>query len=120
MVTITVGAKKKKFVLHKKLVCREASYFDKMFNGNFKEAKTRECSLREEEPFVFEVFVYFIYAGRFPEDVKAVSGTTSEYEPIIKFHVLADKLLMSKTAKTASLDALVKARALSGFLWTKV
>jgi hypothetical protein len=111
MVTIIVGAKKKKFVLHKKLVCSEAPYFDKMFNGNFKEAKTQECFLHEEEPFTFEVFVSFIYTGHFPEDVKAVSGTASVYEAIIKFHVLADKLLMPKAAKTAALDALVKARA---------
>jgi hypothetical protein len=80
-----VGAGKKKFALHKKLACREAPYFDKMFNGNFEEAKTRECYLQEEEAFAFEVFVSYIYAGRFPEDVKAVTGIIPVYEPIIKF-----------------------------------
>ena len=60
MVTIIVGAKKKKFVLHKKLVCREAPYFDKMFNGNFKEAKTQECRLQEKQAFTFELFVSYI------------------------------------------------------------
>jgi hypothetical protein len=112
-VTIIVGAEKKKFVLHKRLVCRKAPYFDKMFNGNFEEAKTQDCCLQEEEAFTFEVFVFYIYTGRFPEDVKAVSGIASVYEPIIKFYVLADKLLMSMAAKTAALDALVKTRASS-------
>jgi hypothetical protein len=113
MITIIVGAEKKKFVLHKRLVCRKAPYFDKMFNGNFKKAKTQDCCLQEEEASAFEVFVSYIYTGRFPEDVNAVSGITSVYEPIVKFYVLADKLLMSKAAKTAALDALVKTRTLS-------
>jgi hypothetical protein len=100
-------------VVHKKLVCRKAPYFDKMFNGNFEEAKTQSCSLKEEDAFTFEVFVSYIYTGHFPEDVKAVSGIASVYEPIIKFYVLADKLLMAKATKTAALDALVKTRASS-------
>lgn len=93
------------------LVCREAPYFDNMFNGSFKEAKAQECFLQEEEPFAFELFVCYIYANCFPDDIKAVCGVRFVYEPMIKFYVLADKLMMSKAAKTASLDALVKARA---------
>ena len=92
-----VGAEKKKFVLHKKLVCREAPYFDRMFNGNLKEAKTQKCCLQEEEPSTFKLFVSYIYAGRFPADVKAVTGILPVYEPIIKFYILADKLLMSRS-----------------------
>lgn len=117
MVTIIVGAKKKKFVLHKELVCREAPYFDKMFNGNFEGAKTQECCLQEEKAFTFEVFVFYIYNGYFPEDVeglKAVTGITSVYEPIIKFYILADKLMMSKEVKTAALEVFAKARDSSG------
>src|SRR2546423_14932335 len=114
MITIMVGAEKKKFVLHKKLVCREAPYFDRMFNGNLKEAKTQKCCLQEEEPSTFKLFVSYIYAGRFPPDVKAVTGITPVYEPIIKFYILADKLLMSEEAKTAALEAFTIARDSSG------
>lgn len=114
MVAIIVGAEKKKFVLHKKLVCREAPYFDKIFNGNFEEAKTQDCRLQEEEAFTFEVFVFYIYNGRFPQDVRAVTGISPVYEPIIKFYILAEKLLMSKETKTAALEAFAKARDSSG------
>jgi BTB/POZ domain len=119
MVTIFVGAKRKKFVLHKMLVCREAPYFDKAFNGSFEEAKTQECYLPDDESFTFELFVSYIYTNRFPDDVKAVSGVIPVYEPVMKFYVLADKLLMSNAAKTASLDALIKARATSGLCLNK-
>ena len=114
MVTIMVGAKKKKFVLHKELVCRNAPYFDRMFNGNFKEAKTQKCCLQGEEPSTFELFVSYIYAGHFPADVEAVTGIIPVYEPIIKFYILAGKLLMSKEVKTSALEAFSKARSSSG------
>jgi hypothetical protein len=114
MVTIFVGAEEKKYVLHKLLVCKEAPYFDKAFNGSFEEASKEECSLPDEEPVAFELFVSYIYTSHFPDDVKAVTGVVPVYGPITKFYVLADKLLMSNTAKTASLDALIKARATSG------
>jgi hypothetical protein len=114
MVTIFVGPKEKKYVLHKMLVCKEAAYFDKAFNGSFEEASKQECSLLDEEPVAFELFVSYIYASHFPDDVNAVTGVDPVYGPITKFYVLADKLLMSNTAKTASLDALIKARATSG------
>ena len=120
MVTIFVGSKKKMFVLHKKLICTEAPYFDKMFNGNFEEAKTQECHLEEEEPFAFEVFVAYVYTKHFPDDVKEVTGVLAQFEPIVKFYVLADKLLMSKEAKTAALDAFIKARVSSGMLLNEV
>jgi hypothetical protein len=113
MVTVFVGAQKKKYVLHKMLVCREAPYFDKAFNGSFEEASNQHCFLLDEAPSAFELFVAYIYTNRFADDVLAVAGVLSVYEPIVTFYVLADKLLMSKTAKTASLDALIKARATS-------
>lgn len=111
MVTIFLGPSCKKFVLHKKLVCKEAPYFDKMFNGSFEESKTLQCYLEDEEPSTFEVFVSYIYTRHFPDDVPRVSGNLAAYDPIVKFFVLADKLLMSKAAKDASLDALVRDRA---------
>jgi hypothetical protein len=114
MVTVFVGAKEKKYVLHKMLVCREAPYFDKAFNGSFEEASSQHCSLPHDMPSAFELFVSYIYANRFPDDVLAVTGVLPVHGPIMAFYVLADKLLMSKTAKTASLDALIKARATSG------
>ena len=114
MVSIFVGSEEKKFVLHKLLLCKEAPYFNKMFNGNFDEANTQECYLKDEEPYAFELFVYYIYANRFPDDVNTVAGVILVFEPIVKFYVLADKLLMSKAAKTACLDALIAARAASG------
>jgi hypothetical protein len=38
MVTIYVGPKRKEFTIHKKLICGSAGYFEKAFDGKFKEA----------------------------------------------------------------------------------
>ena len=39
MVTIYVGPKRKEFKIHKKLICGSADYFEKAFNGDFKEGR---------------------------------------------------------------------------------
>jgi hypothetical protein len=39
MVTIYVGPKRKEFTIHKELICGSANYFEKAFDGNFKEGR---------------------------------------------------------------------------------
>lgn len=39
MVTIYVGPKRKEFKIHKELICGSADYFEKAFNGKFKEGR---------------------------------------------------------------------------------
>jgi len=39
MVKIYIGPKRKEFVIHKKLICKAADYFDRAFNENFMEGQ---------------------------------------------------------------------------------
>jgi len=61
----------------------------------------------------------YIYNGRFSQNVKTVTGIGPVYEPTIKFYILADEFLMLQAVKTATLEAFVKACALSSFPMNK-
>jgi hypothetical protein len=55
MVDIYVGPSKKLFRLYKARLCSRIPYFDKMFNGNFKEASDNVAYLGEDDPASFDL-----------------------------------------------------------------
>lgn len=55
MVDIYVGPSKKLFRLYKAKLCSRIPYFDKMFNGNFKEASNNVAYLEEDDPASFDL-----------------------------------------------------------------
>jgi hypothetical protein len=55
MVDIYVGPSKVLFRLYKTKICSRISYFDKMFNGNFKEASSSTAYLPEDDPASFDL-----------------------------------------------------------------
>jgi hypothetical protein len=55
MVDIYVGPSKVLFRLYKSRICARISYFDKMFNGNFKEASENTAYLPEDSPASFDL-----------------------------------------------------------------
>jgi hypothetical protein len=55
MVDIYVGPSKKHFRLYKAKLCSRIPYFDKMFNGNFKEASDNVAYLEEDDPASFDL-----------------------------------------------------------------
>lgn len=55
MVHIYVGPSKKLYRLHKANLCTRIPYFDKMFNGNFKEASNNIANLTEDDPASFDL-----------------------------------------------------------------
>ena len=55
MVEIYVGQSKKLFRLYKAKLCSRIPYFDKMFNGNFKEASDNVAYLEEDDPASFDL-----------------------------------------------------------------
>lgn len=55
MVDIYVGPSKVLFRLYKSKICARISYFDKMFNGNFKEASENTAYLPEDNPASFDL-----------------------------------------------------------------
>ncbi|PMD45668.1 hypothetical protein L207DRAFT_630078 [Hyaloscypha variabilis F] len=55
MVDIYVGPSKKRFRLYKAKLCTRIPYFDKMFNGTFKEASDNVAYLEEDNPASFDL-----------------------------------------------------------------
>ncbi len=57
MVDIYVGPEEEPFRVHKQKLCRRIPYFDKMFNGQFKEASENVGRLPEDDPAAFDVLM---------------------------------------------------------------
>jgi len=60
-IEVGTGPEKKQFVLHKKLLCVKAQFFDKMFNSTFQEGQTQSATLPEDDPDAFALFVDWLY-----------------------------------------------------------
>jgi hypothetical protein len=63
MVHIYVGQRKVNFSLHKKLLGSASPFFDKAFNAGFHETATGEMILPDVDPYVFQGFMNWLYAG---------------------------------------------------------
>lgn len=65
MVDIHVGQGEaaRDFRIHKKLLCSKVPYFDKMFNGGFKEAVQNSVTLPEDNPESFDILQCWVYTG---------------------------------------------------------
>ncbi|KAF4628130.1 hypothetical protein G7Y89_g10020 [Cudoniella acicularis] len=61
IVTIHVGPDEIPFRLHKQFLCNRVPYFDKMFNGGFKEASDGIARMPEDDPGAFDVLAERIY-----------------------------------------------------------
>jgi hypothetical protein len=64
LVHIYVGPEKKKFSVHKKLLCSTSAFFDKAFNSGFQETMTSDISLPEDSSYTFQGFIKWLYHGR--------------------------------------------------------
>ncbi|KAG4424734.1 hypothetical protein IFR04_002082 [Cadophora malorum] len=102
IVTIHVGPKRKAFSLHKKLLCSRSAYFNKAFNGGFKETEGT-IYLPEDDPTAFDALVVFIYQNslplfpskQFPANIEGCDCYADVLERIIFF---ADKLCINELA----------------------
>jgi hypothetical protein len=54
MVDIYVGPKERLFRVHKALLCKKVPYFDKMFNGEFREASQNVAKFPDDHPAAFD------------------------------------------------------------------
>ncbi|KAH8597133.1 hypothetical protein B0O99DRAFT_592884 [Bisporella sp. PMI_857] len=61
IVNIIVGEEKKKFVLHKNLICTSSPVFERMFNGSFKEGKAQTAKLPDDDVESFALFQGWLY-----------------------------------------------------------
>jgi hypothetical protein len=63
MVDVFVGPAKQRFHVHRKLLCSKSDYFQKMFEGAFKEGIDQAATLPEEDPDLFALLIHWVYTG---------------------------------------------------------
>ncbi|TVY93346.1 hypothetical protein LAWI1_G002208 [Lachnellula willkommii] len=98
MVDILVGPDKKLFRVHKTFLCRRIPYFDKMFNGAFKEAGG-VAELPEDDPAAFDLLMEWTYNSnpRRLRDLVPVIDSDMVSRPswdVVAFYALAMKLCL--------------------------
>lgn len=68
MITACVGPEKKEFGIHKALICKRSTFFDKALNGRSAEADTRIVRLEQVPVPLFSIFVSWLYYGEITYD----------------------------------------------------
>jgi hypothetical protein len=105
-VTITVGALKKQavFYVHENLLTQRSEYFKTCLQSSFQEGHQRECLLKEDNPDAFEIFVQWLYLGKYKasEAIKREDGGNEEAWYLLHAHayVLGNKLVASAFKRT--------------------
>jgi hypothetical protein len=66
MVDIYVGPKERLFRVHKAFLCKKVPYFDKMFNGEFREASQNVAKFPKDHPAAFDRLLQWTYTGIVP------------------------------------------------------
>ncbi|KIX07641.1 uncharacterized protein Z518_02294 [Rhinocladiella mackenziei CBS 650.93] len=67
IVTVYVGVKRKRFFLHRELVCQRSPFMEKCLKkGHFDEGYKNELYLPEDDPKAFSIVVDWIYRSRLP------------------------------------------------------
>ncbi|KIW74658.1 hypothetical protein Z517_11428 [Fonsecaea pedrosoi CBS 271.37] len=67
IVTVHVGPKRKRFHLHRDLICERSPFMEKCLQKNrFDEGYKNEMYLPEDDPKAFSIVVEWIYRGRLP------------------------------------------------------
>ena len=96
MVEIFVGPEEQLFRVYKKVLCDKIDYFDKMFNGGFKEATEGKATLPEDKPESFDLLLGWVYHGTIRPLTFTRKETRSRYSWCpIKFYILAEKFCLS-------------------------
>ncbi|KAF7949357.1 uncharacterized protein EAE97_002866 [Botrytis byssoidea] len=88
-VILYVGPKRKKYIVHKKILCDQSDFFNAGFNKAFEEAANGEMYLPEDNPATFADLIEYLYRGALPYTEK--SGTSF----LLKLYYLAEKICMT-------------------------
>ena len=111
--TVVVGKEKKRFAVHETLLTHYSEFFRATLNGGFKEAEEKCVTLEDEDPIIFESFVYWLYHQKFPTYIQDEHGVCVEawmggLQPSLDFfiylHILNDKYSIKRLGREA-LDA---------------
>ena len=64
---MTIIVNKKRYPVHKKLLCMRIPYFAKAFENGFEEAQTGEMHLTGTTTSAFELVIHWLYTGQVPK-----------------------------------------------------
>jgi BTB/POZ domain-containing protein len=116
MVDIYVGPSKKRFRLYKANLCARIPYFEKMFNGNFKEASENVAYLTEDDPASFDLLADWAnhpMTSKSPRSIWELTTTklkdgkeVASWDPV-GFYSLAEKYCLPEL-QDIIMDALVQ------------
>ncbi|KAI4122341.1 MAG: hypothetical protein LQ347_006536, partial [Umbilicaria vellea] len=112
-VDIYVGNKRKHFAVQKKLVCSRSTYFDKAFNGAFKEGHEGAIYLPDDSPDTVEAFIAWLYRGTLQQG-PLDSNTQAEKAVIhyVQLYLFAEKYGI-ESLQNQSTDGLLDALSTS-------
>lgn len=105
MVDILVGSVKHVSRIHKDLICVRLRFFDRIFNGRFKEAQEQIATLPENDVDSFELFVRWLYEENFV--LKCESAENGNGKAVLRFYAFAAKICEITLADTI-MDAISK------------
>lgn len=103
IITVKVGSPTEKFFLHRELLIRESEKMLKELNGEFKEAKTLEIDLSDEESLLFAHFAKYLYSEQpldvLPDPSRTGTGQTghvSDYVLLARLYAMGERLWAPK------------------------
>ncbi|KAF7922965.1 hypothetical protein EAE99_007156 [Botrytis elliptica] len=106
LVTITIGKEKRKFTLHKQLLCESVEYFRGAFSvGGFQESHSSCMDMPEDDPEAFELFVHWLYRG----EVRRATKCTDSVQ-FFQLYIFAEKLCLNELANKTmdAIQAIIK------------
>ncbi|KAL2150556.1 hypothetical protein VTH82DRAFT_7119 [Thermothelomyces myriococcoides] len=56
------------FKVHRAIVCTQSPFFDKAITGGFAESTTNVVELPDDDPYIFERFLQFLYTGNYNDE----------------------------------------------------
>lgn len=104
MVKIYVGPKRKRWVVHKDVICERSDYFRKAFTGSWKEAEKSRIYLHEDDPKVFGHFIDWIYGKSLACYKQHENPADIDYGHVKEWcalYVFADKISLQELAVEA-------------------
>jgi hypothetical protein len=79
IVDIYVGAERKRYVVHKKLLVDQSEYFHKALTGSFMEAEENSIHLKEEDPTAVALLIgWYVLQGTSSIFFEANSSESSQ------------------------------------------
>ena len=89
-------------MIHKKLLCQSADYFDKAFNSTFKEGVDHVMYIPDDSPGAIGLFIHWLYKSNI-----APGHSLSYVYDLYDLYILTNKLCLDEL-KNKTMDAIVE------------